>query len=66
MSPRIPDYDKLRAAEARAQECEASRRNLQALHAMELDWGSGRFDYGKIRGILTDTPKCAEQCGTSC
>ena len=48
-------------------ECEADRRNRQALYVMELDWGSGRFDYGKIRGILTghDTPQDAEQCGTS-
>jgi len=41
-------------------ECEAERRNLQALHAMELDWGSGKFDYAKIRGILTG--KESEQC----
>ncbi|MDQ0756094.1 hypothetical protein QFZ61_002081 [Arthrobacter sp. B3I4] len=34
-------------------ECEAERRNVQALHAMEVDWGAGIFDYGKIKGILT-------------
>ena len=47
-------------------DCEAERRNRQALHAMELDWGSGRFDYGKIKAMLTgrDTPDCAEHCGT--
>jgi hypothetical protein len=33
--------------------CEAADRNKQALHVMELDWGSGKFDYAKIRGILT-------------
>lgn len=33
--------------------CEAERRNLQALHAMEVDWGAGVFDYAKIRAILT-------------
>jgi len=57
------DYETLRA-----RECEADRRNRMALYELELDWGSGRFDYGKIRGILTgrDTPQDAEQCGTSC
>lgn len=34
-------------------ECEAGRRNRQALHALELDWGAGKFDYTKIRDILT-------------
>lgn len=34
-------------------ECEAERRNKQALHAMELDWGAGAFDYAKTRVILT-------------
>jgi len=43
-----------------ATECEAERRNLLALHAMELDWGAGRFDYAKIRGILTGQP--SEAC----
>jgi hypothetical protein len=33
--------------------CDAADRNKQALYAMELDWGSGKFDYAKIRGILT-------------
>jgi len=41
-------------------ECEAERRNLQALFEMELDWGSGKFDYAKIRGILTG--KATETC----
>ncbi|MDQ0854797.1 hypothetical protein QFZ79_002908 [Arthrobacter sp. V4I6] len=47
-------------------ECEAERRNLQALYELELDWGSGKFDYGKIRGILTgrDTVKCTPGEGT--
>jgi hypothetical protein len=34
-------------------ECEAERRNRQALHAMEVDWGRGVFDYAKIRALLT-------------
>lgn len=34
-------------------QCEAERRNRQALHAMEVDWGRGVFDYGKIRALLT-------------
>lgn len=36
-------------------ECEAQRRNLQALHAMEVNWGRGVFDYGKVRALLTGT-----------
>lgn len=41
-------------------ECEAGRRNRQALHTLELDWGAGKFDYTKIREILTgrDTTPC--------
>lgn len=35
-------------------ECDAERRNRQALHALEVDWGRGVFDYGKIRALLTD------------
>lgn len=34
-------------------ECEAERRNRQALHTMEVDWGRGVFDYAKIRALLT-------------
>lgn len=41
-------------------ECEAERRNRQALHAMEVDWGKGLFDYGKIRAILAGSR--VEQC----
>ena len=48
-------------------ECEAERRIKMALHQMELDWGSGRFDYATIRGILDprDTPKCSAPLVTS-
>lgn len=42
--------------------CEAERRNLQALHAMEVDWGAGVFNYAKIRGILTGRDK--DECRT--
>ena len=38
-------------------ECEAERRIKMALHQLELDWGSGRFDYAGLRGIL-DGPPC--------
>lgn len=41
-------------------ECEAARRNLQALHALEVDWGRGVFDYGKIRAILAG--RSTEEC----
>lgn len=41
-------------------ECEAERRIKMALHQMELDWGSGRFDYAGLRGMLTG--KESEQC----
>lgn len=34
-------------------ECEAEGRIRQALHAMDVDWGRGTFDYGKIRALLT-------------
>ena len=48
-------------------QCEAEDRITRALYAMRNDWHDGRFDYAKIRGMLTgrDTPNCAEQCGTS-
>ncbi len=42
--------------------CEAERRNLQALHALEVDWGRGVFDYGKIRAILGG--RSTEECQT--
>lgn len=34
-------------------ECDAERRNKQALFELELQWGAGRIDYGVIRKILT-------------
>ena len=48
-------------------ECEAERRNLQAVFAIEIAFGSGRIDLGEIKGILTgrDTPDCREHDGTS-
>ena len=41
-------------------ECEADRRNKQALYVLENEWGQGRFDYAKIKGILAarDTEAC--------
>ena|GEM_PF-2474354 len=55
--------------------CEAEERNMRALYEIELMWGSGVMDLGKIKGILTgrdttkctghDTPNTAEHLGTS-
>jgi hypothetical protein len=33
--------------------CEAADRNRQALHELDLQWGSRTLDYGKLRDILT-------------
>ncbi|WP_104045461.1 hypothetical protein [Arthrobacter sp. ZGTC412] len=41
-------------------ECEAERRIRQALHTMEVDWGRGVFDYGKIRALFTS--RSTETC----
>lgn len=46
--------------EITAPKCEAERRIRQALHALEVDWGRGVFDYGKIRALLTI--RSAETC----
>jgi hypothetical protein len=44
-------------------DCEAEERNMRALYEIELMWGSGVTDLGKLKHILTsrDTPKCAGQ-----
>ena len=34
-------------------DCEAETRITQALFEMEIGWGAGVFDYGKIKRILT-------------
>lgn len=42
-------------------ECEAEQRILQAVFEIEIAWGSGRVDLGKIKHILTggrDTIHC--------
>lgn len=45
-------------------DCEAETRITQALFEMEIGWGAGVFDYGKIKRILTgqrcDCPPAAE------
>lgn len=43
--------------------CEAEERNMRALYEIELMWGNGIVDLGKIRGILTkrDTQACGHQ-----
>ncbi|GAB2707217.1 hypothetical protein ACX801_08345 [Arthrobacter bambusae] len=33
-------------------ECEAARRNKQALHEIELAWGNGIVNLGKLQRIL--------------
>jgi hypothetical protein len=42
-------------------DCEAEERNMRALYEIELMWGSGVTDLGKLKHILTgrDTVKCA-------
>ena len=35
-----------------APSCEAADRNKQALHELDLQWGSRQLDYGKLRNIL--------------
>jgi hypothetical protein len=34
-------------------ECETARRNRQAIYEIELAWGNGVVDLGKLRRILT-------------
>ncbi|MFH5878001.1 hypothetical protein [Arthrobacter sp. NA-172] len=41
-------------------ECEAARRNKQALYEIELAWGNGIVDLGKLRGILMGSEREAE------
>lgn len=41
-------------------ECEAEERITRALFEMELAWGAGQFDYGKLKRILT--AKTGEEC----
>ncbi|MDR6794838.1 hypothetical protein J2X12_002849 [Pseudarthrobacter oxydans] len=33
-------------------DCEAETRITQALFELEIGWGAGVFDYGKIKSIL--------------
>lgn len=35
--------------------CEADDRNKQALYFLENEWGSGRIDIGRMKGILRGT-----------
>jgi hypothetical protein len=41
-------------------ECEAARRNKQALYEIELAWGNGIVDLGKLQRILKGTESDAE------
>jgi len=58
------DYEGGRGTQSRAQEpatpapCPAEQRIMQALYEVELAWGSGRFDLGRLKGILTSAEKC--------
>jgi hypothetical protein len=36
-----------------APSCEAADRIKQALQEMDVQWGSRKLDYGKVRSILT-------------
>jgi hypothetical protein len=33
--------------------CEAAERNKRALYELELQWGSGKLDFGLLRRILS-------------
>jgi hypothetical protein len=43
-------------------ECEAEERNTRALYEIELMWGSGVTDLGKLKTVLTgrDTTRCSQ------
>jgi hypothetical protein len=41
-------------------ECEPARRNKQALHEIELAWGNGIVDLGKLQRILKGNESGAE------
>ena len=41
-------------------ECEAGRRNRQALYEIELAWGNGIVDLGKLQRILKGPENEAE------
>lgn len=34
--------------------CECADRLSQARHELEVQWGKGQLDMGKLRGLLTD------------
>lgn len=62
MSQRTPDYESLRAQQARSQTdraarepvpvCEAERNNKRALFLLENEWGHGRIDVGQMQRVL--------------
>lgn len=41
-------------------DCEAARRNKQALYEIELSWGNGIVDLGKLQRILKGSDEEAE------
>lgn len=43
-------------------QCEAEQRNLQAAFEIELQWGAGKIDLGRIKNILSgpDTTDCTD------
>lgn len=45
-------------------DCEAEERNKRAAYELELQWGSGRIDLGRIKNILTGTETCTHQPGS--
>jgi len=48
-------------------ECEAEERIMQALFEIEISWGSGKVDLGRIKQILIgrDTVQCPAHVGTA-
>lgn len=44
--------------------CDAARRNKQALYVLELDWGAGHVDIGKLKALLAgECPDCETTTG---
>ncbi|MEZ2389277.1 hypothetical protein AB6813_06970 [bacterium RCC_150] len=42
-------------------DCEAARRNKQALFELELSWGNGIVDLGKLQRILKGSDNAGDQ-----
>lgn len=53
-------YNKLNDFDTRPP-CEAEARNRQALYELELQWGAGKLDLGKLRRILNGGEQCEHE-----